>query len=164
MSQTAAVQKNDDVRAYHATFTTERNYPVAPAKVFAAFSNPVTKRRWFAEGEGWEVFQYDLDFRVGGTETSRFAFQGGPEVRNDTQFQDIVPNQRIVLAYRMTMGSKVLSICLSTIELTPSGSGTTLTYTEQGAYFEGAADLAKGHEEGGRQLLERLAAAIDGRL
>jgi uncharacterized protein YndB with AHSA1/START domain len=132
--------------------------------VFEAFANPATKRRWFAEGDGWEVFEFTLDFRTGGTETSRFSFQGGPEVRNDTQFQDVSPNRRIVLPYRMTMGEKLLSVCLATVELTPVGSGTRLSYTEQGAHFEGGADLAKGHEEGARQLLERLVAAIDGRI
>ncbi len=161
MTETAQTTENP---AHHATFTIERLYPSPRARVFAAFSDPKTKRRWFAEGDGWEVFEFTLDFRSGGTETSRFAFQGGPEVRNDTQFQHVLPDQRIVLSYRMTMGSKLLSACLATVELTPEGSGTHLSFTEQGAYFEGGADLAKGHEEGSRQLLERLAAALDGRL
>ncbi len=34
----------------HATFRVERSYPTPPARVFAAFANPATKRRWFAEG------------------------------------------------------------------------------------------------------------------
>jgi uncharacterized protein YndB with AHSA1/START domain len=111
------------------------------------------------------VFEFTLDFRVGGTEVSRFAFRGGPEVRNNTQFQDIVPTRRIVLSYRMTIGTKLLSASLSTVELLPSGGhGTHLTHTEQGAYFDGGADLAKGHEEGCRQLLERLADELEGRL
>lgn len=164
MTQAAAVLTSDERSAHHATFTVERTYPAAPAKVFEAFANPATKRRWFAEGDGWEVFEYTLDFRTGGTEASRFAFQGGPDVRNDTQFQDVVPNRRIVLSYRMTMGSKLLSACLATVELAPAGSGTRLSYTEQGAYFEGGPDLAKGHEAGSHQLLERLAAALEGRI
>src|SRR5262249_19618169 len=83
--------------------------------------------------------------------------------RNDTQFLDIVPDRRIVLSYRMTMGPKILSACLATVELLPSSNGTLLTYTEQGAYFDGV-DQAKGHEEGCRQLLERLALELQGAL
>jgi uncharacterized protein YndB with AHSA1/START domain len=34
----------------HSTFVVERTYPASGARVFAAFSNPAIKRRWFAEG------------------------------------------------------------------------------------------------------------------
>lgn len=39
----------------HSTFSIERTYPSPISRVFAAFSDPVIKRRWFAEGEGWEI-------------------------------------------------------------------------------------------------------------
>ena len=160
MNDTATVEH----AVHHATFTVERTYPVAPARVFAAFADEAKKRRWFAEGEGWEVFEFKLDFRVGGTEVSRFAYQGGPEVRNDTVFHDIVPERRIVLSYRMTMGPRALSACLSTVQFTPTADGTRVSYTEQGAYFDGGAALAQGHEQGSRQLFERLADELAGKL
>lgn len=144
---------------YHSTFKVERTYPAPAARVFHAFADPAKKRRWFAEGEGWEVFEYVLDFRVGGAETSRFAYQGGPEIRNDTIFQHIAQDRCIVLSYRMTMGPRPLSVCLATTELVPAGSGTRLIYTEQGVYFDDAG-LAQGHEQGCRELLEKLAAEV----
>jgi hypothetical protein len=39
------------------------------------FRDPAAKRRWFIEGEGWDVESYESDFRVGGLETSRFRFK-----------------------------------------------------------------------------------------
>ncbi len=69
----------------HGSFSIERTYPVSPERVFNAFRDPVKKRRWFAEGVVWKLFQFDVDFRVGGSETSRFSFRGGPEITNDTQ-------------------------------------------------------------------------------
>jgi len=33
-------------------------------------------------------------------------------------------------------GSNPISVSLSTVEWLPSGNGTRLTYTEQGAYFD----------------------------
>lgn len=142
----------------HSTFSIERVYKNAsPQRVFAAFSTPATKRRWFVEGEGWEVLSFDMDFRVGGVERSRFRFKDGPEIRNDTVFQDIVPNERIVIAYTMATGDKNFSASLATMEFLPAEGGTRLIFTEQGAYFEGGADAVKGREEGTRQLLESLA-------
>jgi uncharacterized protein YndB with AHSA1/START domain len=160
MTEKRATAKTMEPEIAHATFSVERSYPQSPAKVFKAFSDPATKRRWFAEGEGWTVFAYELDFRVGGAETSRFAFKEGPEIRNDTIFQDIVPEQRIVFTYKMAAGEKPLSVSLSTIELTPAGKGTHMTYTEQGVYLDGQ-DSVKGREEGSRWLLEQLAKELE---
>ena len=122
----------------HGSFSIERTYPASPERVFNAFRDPVKKRRWFAEGVAWKVFQFDVDFRVGGSETSRFSFRGGPEITNDTQYQDIIDNRRIVITYRMTIGGKPLSVSLATMEFFPDGKGTRVTYTEQGAYFDSA--------------------------
>ena len=139
----------------HNTFSIERTYPSPPARVFAAFSNQGTKRRWFAEGEGWEVDEFTMDFRVGGREVSRFRFKGGAPIGNDTVYLDIVPERRIVLAYTMTVGDKRISVSLATVEIAPSGHGTRLVYTEQGAFFDGA-DKPEGREAGCRELLEKL--------
>jgi uncharacterized protein YndB with AHSA1/START domain len=151
---------SDEHSVSHGTFRIERTYSAPPASVFSAYTEEATKRRWFAEGEGWQVHEFTVDFRVGGAETSRFRYQGGPEIRNDTLFHDIIPNRRIVFVYRMTVGPKPISVSLATVELAPSGNGTLLTYTEQGAFFDDA-DAVKGREEGCRGLLETLASEIE---
>ncbi len=140
----------------HASFTIERSYAASPARVFAAFSDPAQKRRWFAEGEGWEVEQFDVDFRVGGHERSRFRFQGGPPITNDTVYQVIQPNERIILAYTMTVDGAPISGSLLTMEFVPDGSGTRIVLTEQGAYLDGENAPAL-REEGSRELFESLA-------
>ena len=139
----------------HSTFSVQRSYPSPPARLFAAFSNQETKRRWFAEGEGWEVDEFTVDFRVGGREVARFRFKGGAPMGNDTVYLDIVPDRRIVLAYTMTVGDTRISVSLATVEIAPSGDGTRFVYTEQGAFFEGADKLA-GREAGCRELFEKL--------
>jgi len=144
----------------HATFAIERTYPHSPARVFHALSDEATARRWRAEGEGWQIEEFRIDFRVGGGEVSRFSFQGGPEIRLDAQYHEIVPDERIVFAFRMVMGAQPLSVSLATIELFAVGRGTRLIHTEQGAYF-GEGESVHGREEGTRGLLEKLAEELD---
>jgi uncharacterized protein YndB with AHSA1/START domain len=156
MNQMSAVPTSDQNSVIHSTFSIERNYPQPPARVFTAFSDKEMVRRWRVEGKGWEVYEFTFDFRVGGSEVSRFSYMNGPEIRLDAQFQDIIPDRRIVFVYRMAIGPKPLSASLTTVELVPSGDGTRLTYTEQGAFFDGA-DSAQGREEGCRGLMEKLA-------
>lgn len=155
---------NQESVVTHGSFTLERKYPQSPAKVFAAFADPVKKRRWFVEGEPFLIDAFESDFRVGGRERSRFRFKGheqapipaGTPMGNDTVFLDIVPNRRIVLAYSMSMKEVPFSASLATFELIPDGMGTRLVATEQGAFFENSDGIGM-REQGWRQLLEALA-------
>lgn len=139
----------------HSTFSVKRTYPSPAQRVFAAFANPATKRRWFVEGEGFEIDEFTMDFRVGGRERTLFRFQGGEQVSNDGIYLDIVPNQRIVFAFTMKTDSHMISISLATVQLTPIGSGTQLLYTEQGAFFD-VTDKMANRKEGTRELMDRL--------
>ena len=148
----------------HSTFVIERSYPTTPQRVFGAFSEPAKKRRWFAEGEESEIEEFEMDFRVGGRERTRYRFKAGSPfpgtaLINDTNYQDIVPDCRIVIAYTMTLGDKRISSSLATFEFLQAENGTDLIFTEQAAFFEGA-DGPKIREEGWRLLLEQLATEL----
>jgi uncharacterized protein YndB with AHSA1/START domain len=144
----------------HNDFTIERTYPQPAAKVFRGFSDPRRKRRWFAEGEGFVVDGYELDFRVGGFERTRFRPAGGPPMTTDCVFTDIVENQRLVFAYWMTIDGVPLSSSLTTIELLPAADGgTLLRFSEHTAYLDGN-DGSTARREGSRSLLEALAAEL----
>lgn len=143
-------------RATHATIVIERSFPVPPERVFAAFSDPAKKRKWFAEGEGFKIDAYELDFRVGGHEITRMHFADFPACTNDTYFLVIIPNHRIVFAYTMTMAGAAFSSSHVTCEFTVTGEGTHMLFTEQAAFFE-RSDGPKMREEGWRKLFDQLA-------
>ena len=148
-----------DRTVVHDTIVTERTYRYPPDRVFAAWRDPATKREWFAEGEGWRIEEYGLDFRVGGREHARFRRGSGPETRNETVFLDIVPDRRIVMAYTMAVDGSNISASLGTVEFEAIAGGTRLIYTEQGAFFTGA-DGPSSRKQGWTGLLERLAATL----
>ena len=148
----------------HSTFVIERSYPVTPARVFAAFADPAQKRRWFAGERAMTLEEFEMDFQVGGREHTRSRFREGSPfpgtaLANHTTYQDIVPDRRIVLAYTMTLGDRRISASLATIELVPTADGTSLVFTEQGAYFEGA-DGPDIRERGWEGLLDSLGASL----
>jgi uncharacterized protein YndB with AHSA1/START domain len=150
-----------DRNTAHATFSIERSYRRKPAEVFAAFAEPDRKRRWFAEGEGFDVDSFEMDFCVGGHEKARFRFQAGTPVpegtpcANDTWYCDIVENERIVIAYVMTVGGARISSSLATFEFFSEGSATRLVFTEQAVFFEGG-DGPQVREQGWRGLFDAL--------
>ncbi len=147
----------------HNTFVIERNYPASPERVFGAFADPAKKRRWYAEGEKHDVEQFEMDFRPGGMERLRYKFKAGTPfpgavLTNIGTYQDIVPNRRVVIASNMAMGDHRFSAQLVTVELLPSGAGTDLVCTHQGAFFENS-DGPQIREAGWRAIFDRLAHA-----
>ena len=141
----------------HQSFTIERSYPAAPARVFSAHSDPASRRRWFAEGKGFIIDSYALDFQVGGFERSRFRFGAdGPPMTYDGVYLDILANERILFAYAMTVGGAPLSSSLAAVELVPAPAGTLMRFTEHTAFVDGN-DGSAARREGSLGLLEALA-------
>jgi uncharacterized protein YndB with AHSA1/START domain len=145
----------------HSTFVIERSYPTTPQRVFAAFADPAKKRRWFMEGDEFKSISFEMDFRAGGRESSSFRSPvdsplKGAAINNETYYQDIVTDKRIVLAYTMAVEGKRFSASLATFDLVSTADGTSLIFTEQGAFFENSDGPAM-REQGWRELLESLA-------
>jgi uncharacterized protein YndB with AHSA1/START domain len=142
----------------HETFAVERTYPAPPSRVFAAWSDPEAKARWFGDPESG-VEEFELDFRVGGREFNRGVVEGNVYTY-EARYQDIVPDERFVYAYDMHMGDQRISVSLGTVELKSNGGGTRLIYTEQGAFLDGL-DSADQRKSGTGQLLDALAKYLE---
>jgi uncharacterized protein YndB with AHSA1/START domain len=160
-------QPMQEPSAIHNTFVLERSYPKPLKNVFAAFADASKKRRWFAEGDGHEVQQYDHDFRVGGIERLTYRLKPGTPVAgmiitNEGRYQDIVPEQRIVTAVTMDLGEKRVLVSQVTFEFLPAASGTDLILTHQGTYLSGSSGLTPQMLEAGWQkLLDTLQGELE---
>jgi len=129
-------------------------------KVFAAWSRQELLERWSGCNDSTRV-EVKMDFRVGGSE--RTMRRMGPQtpfpgvaLTNDSYYEDIVPNRRVVFAYTMSLGDRRVSASMATVEFVRTEKGTDLIFTDQGAYFE-AGDGPKMREGGWSKLLEGLA-------
>lgn len=146
--------------AAHTSFVLERRFGASPARVFAAWADPAAKQRWSDCHADTGATQFSMDFRPGGRETYRSVLADGTPLAVDKVFLDIVPVARIVFAYSMAAGGRMLSASLVTVEFTAEAGGTLLKLTEQLAYLDGHADLEqcrRGTEEG----LDRLRLEVD---
>jgi len=147
----------------HDTFVIERSYPHSRERLYAALSNPAAKQRWYsAERPG--VMRFEMDFRVGGAERQHYTLGSdtpypGFAIKNEGQFEDIVPGGRIVLTSTTTFGGNRISTALITFELADEGSGSTLTLTHQAAFYEGA-DGPEMRRGGWDKLLDLLARSL----
>lgn len=154
----------DQPAVVHDTFIIERTYAVARAKVFGFLADPAKKRRWFAEGHGHDTDLYEMDFRVGGAERTRYVMGAntpfpGTILATEGVVADIVDGVRVVIAATMTLGERRISTAIVTFELLDKGEATVLVCTHQAAFYEGAdgPDMRKG---GWEALLNRLGQVV----
>jgi uncharacterized protein YndB with AHSA1/START domain len=137
------------------TFVIERSYAAPVDQVFRAWSDPKLKARWFAGSADALDAGYDLDFRVGGREAFRGGPPGGPVHRYESEFRDIVPEQRIVYTYEMHADEDRISVSVGTVQFHGQGATTRLVLTEQGVFLDGH-DTAAQREEGTGSALDSL--------
>jgi uncharacterized protein YndB with AHSA1/START domain len=134
----------------HGSFTIERDYDVPPARVFKAWADPAIKAKWFGAGAA-QIFE----FKEGGREFAGSAAGETPNFTFDVRYYDIVPDNRIVYAYDMTMDGARMSVSVATVEFRERGKGTKMVVTEYGAFLDGH-DTVEQRRKGTEMMIEGL--------
>ena len=146
-----------DREVTHGSLSLRRTLRAPPARVFTVLSELEERSKWFRLPADPGTGHHELDFRVGGGELmyGTSTVSGTPEdILYRSHFLDIVPNERLVLAYDVSVDEQRRWVSLVTIELRPVLGGTSVTYTEQYAFVESPdlqVDIA--HLEGSSRLM-----------
>ena len=140
----------------HGGFRIERTFDAPLPRVFRAFADPKEKVRWACHDD-WRMVEDDI--RVGGWEVSTGGDPGGPTYTFRGLYQDIVPDERMVISYTMDKDDVRISVSTMTLEFAALGERTKLTFTDYGAFLDGH-DTPAAREAGSGVGLDNLAALL----
>ena len=133
------------------SLTFERRLNAAPAKVYAAWTDPEKIARWFGPSQVKDgTVQAEIDLRVGGRYRISFNAKGTYNEVGGV-YREVVPNQRLVFSWAWHSTPERES--LVTVTLKPDGAGTLLTLHHEQFFDQAAAD---GHRNGWTGSLDRL--------
>ena len=136
--------------------TLNRLYPVAPEKVYRAWTDPEAIQRWWGPGGNEQVSAAELDVRVGGR--FRIVF-GGPEGRDHEcagVYREVVPPRKLVFTWTWPRTTPERE-SLVTIVLRARGGGTELDFRHEQLFDETVRD---NHQRGWSEALAKLDAFL----
>jgi len=127
-----------------------RRLNAAPAKVFAAWTEPAQLIRWFGPDSG-AVLQAEADPRVGGRFHVVFRTEDGETHDVSGVYREVRRDERLVFTWRwITMPERQ---SLVTVDIRPDGAGAMLALTHEQFFDEAARD---GHRQGWSGSLDKL--------
>jgi len=135
-----------------------RRYPVAPEKVWRAWTDPQAVRQWWGPGPGEPVAVAELDVRVGGC--FRIVFGGPKGTDHEVQgtYKEVVPNRKLVFTWTWPKTTPERE-SLVTIVFQASGNGTELDFRHEQLFDEKVRDDHKRGWSGSLDKLEQYLAS-----
>ena len=132
-----------------------RRYPVAPEKVWRAWTDPQALSRWFGPGGPDSVTRADMDVRVGGRYHIVFHTPDGEDHDVSGVYQEVVANRRLVFTWAWKSTPERVSQV--SIELRPVPEGTELHFVHEMFFDQQARD---NHERGWLPTFDKLEAFL----
>jgi uncharacterized protein YndB with AHSA1/START domain len=134
------------------SLTLNRNYPVAPEKVWQAWTDAQALKKWWGPGPGEPVSLAQLDVRVGGR--FRIVF-GGPDGKAHEcagVYKEVVPNRKLVFTWTWPNTTPERE-SLVTIVFKSVQDGTEVLFKHEQLFDEKVRD---DHKRGWSGLLDNL--------
>jgi uncharacterized protein YndB with AHSA1/START domain len=112
----------------HTDLKLERTTDVAPAQIWAAWTEPERLKQWFAP-KPWTTSACTIDLRVGGECTTTMRSPEGQEFPNTGCYLEIVPERKLVFTDALSGGFRPTEkpFFTAAITLEPHGTGTKYT-------------------------------------
>ncbi len=76
-----------------------RSYPVAPEKVWRAWTDPQALKQWFKPDPSWSIPVAEADARVGGRARILMKDTKGQEFDLTGVYREVVPHSRLVMTW-----------------------------------------------------------------
>lgn len=134
------------------SLTLTRSYPVAPEKVWRAWTDAEAVKKWWGPGPGEPVSAAELDVRVGGR--FRIVF-GGPDGKAHEcagVYKEVVPNRKLVFTWTWPNTTPERE-SLVTIVFKSASWGTDLVFTHEQLFDEKVRD---DHKQGWSASFDKL--------
>jgi uncharacterized protein YndB with AHSA1/START domain len=129
-----------------------RSYPVAPEKVWRAWTDPQALKKWWGPGSDEPVSAAELDVRVVG----RFRIVlGGPDGKDHEcagVYREVVPNRKLVFTWTWPNTTPERE-SLVTVEFRAVGNGTELDFLHEQLFDETVRD---DHKRGWSSSFDKL--------
>jgi uncharacterized protein YndB with AHSA1/START domain len=132
--------------------TLNRLYPVAPEKVYRAWTDPQAIKRWWGPGGRDPVSLAELDVRVGGR--FRIVFGGADGRAHEVQgvYKEVVPNRRLAFTWTWPNSTPERE-SLVTITFRAAAGGTELDFRHEQLFDQTVRD---NHRRGWTESLAKL--------
>lgn len=132
-----------------------RRYPVAPEKVWRAWTDPQALIRWFGPGEPDSVTVAEVDLRVGGRYHIVFHTPDGEDHDVSGVYQEVEPHRRLVFSWAWRSTPERVSRV--TLEFEAVAGGCELLFTHD-RFFDRQARV--NHERGWTPTFGKLEAFL----
>jgi uncharacterized protein YndB with AHSA1/START domain len=130
----------------------ERTYPVAPEKVWRAWTDPEALKRWWAPRPDHRVSLCELDVRVGGCFRIVFGPVDGEQNECAGEYLEVEENRRLVFTWHWPRSTPE-RVSRVAITFLPVAGGTELAFRHDRFHDQAAAD---NHKRGWTAALGKL--------